>query len=167
MIDVRKGVESVRIRRAVAEDTDAVFALGLRTPELQVSYTAEFMGRDELVWSITKAPGVFLVAEVDGAIIGFLFASIADIERPNDRPHSYACLVYLVVDAPFRRSGIALQLYAACEHLLRERGTAYVYAWASEEGDGAVLAFADRQGFTRGHRYIWVDKQLTNDDHGK
>lgn len=163
MIDMREGVQSVRIRRAEAGDVDAVFALGLKTPELQVSYTAEFMTRDELAWSVTKAPGVFLVAEVDGTIIGFLFASVADIERPNDRPYSYACLVYIVVEAAFRRSGIAQQLYTACEHILRERGTAYIYAWASEEGDGSVLAFTERQGFVRGHRYVWVDKQLTEE----
>lgn len=153
--------DRVRIRRAVEADTDAVLAIGLDAPELQVSNTAAFMGRDELRWSIEHEGGVFLVAEVDGAIVGFLFANTADIEVPHADRCAYACLVYLVAVPAMRRMGIAQQLYTAAEHILRERGIASLFAWASVEGDGSIVAFLQRQGFVEGHRYVWMDKELS------
>lgn len=148
----------ITIRTATIDDWKSIYDIGLKTPEIKVSVTEEFMEPAELQWSITNPWGIFLVAKEGGEIIGFSYATYNDPERPF--PFKFACLVYLVVLPEFRRQGIAGQLYAASEKYMKDIGIEYIYVLANIEGNGEIVSFMKQQGFAEGHRYVWMDKLM-------
>lgn len=148
----------MNIRPASLDDFMELYEIGKSTPELRVSRSEEFMEPKELKWSITNPDGVFLLAEEKQKIVGFVYANTKDIETFK---HKYACLVYLVVIPKSRRRGLAQRLYQKCEKRLKEKNINYLYGWASLEGDGSILKFMQKQGFTEGHKYIWMDKKIS------
>lgn len=146
------------IRRAVKEDFDALYKLGKRTPELSVMANGEFMEEDEFLNAIETPSGVFLLAESEGVVSGFIYTNRLDPDRPLKT--RWACLVYLAVDPAFRRQGIAQELYNACVAILKEQGVNHLYGWANIESDGSIVRFLEREGFAPGHKYMWMDKKL-------
>lgn len=148
----------MNIRKASLNDFEELYKIGKSTPELKVSATEEFMDADEFKWSITNPNGVFLLAEKEKKVAGFIYANAKDIERPFE--HRYACLVYLVVIPEFRRMGIATKLYSECIKVLEKMGVTNLYGWANAEGDGEIIDFMKKQGFAKGHKYVWMDKRL-------
>ncbi|MBI4147126.1 GNAT family N-acetyltransferase [Candidatus Woesearchaeota archaeon] len=149
------------IRAASLDDFEVLDIIGINTPELKVSATEEFMDRDEFRWSIQNPNGIFLLAEeqVNKKIVGFVYVNAKDtLERPLE--NKYACLVWGVVVPEFRQQGIAKQLYAECEIKLKEKGITNLYCWAHAEGESKIIDFMKRQGFTEGHRYVWMDKKI-------
>lgn len=145
------------IRPATSDDQEKLYALGLGTKELQVSATDTFMERDEFLLAIKNPRGVFLVAETQGTIAGFIYANTDDKDMMKK---CYACIVYIVVAEVFREQGIAQQLYNACEQALKAKEVTNVYGWANVESNGAIIQFFSKQGFTQGHSYVWMDKKI-------
>ena len=146
------------IRKAETADYGAIYNLGSHTPEFQVSSSGPFMEQDELLSAIENTKGVFLVAESDSTIIGFVYASGQDLERgPRTK---WACLVYLVVAREFRKRGIAQKLYDACITELKHNGINHVYGWANLESDKSIINFMEKNGFSTGHHYVWMDKKI-------
>jgi ribosomal protein S18 acetylase RimI-like enzyme len=148
----------MEIRKATLKDFDTLYALGLETEELRVSSLEPFMDEDQFKLMITSPDYVFLVG-LEGAVrSGFVCAHADDANAQLQ--HRYACLVYLAVHPAFRRRGIGRQLYVACEEELHRMGITHVYGWAYAEGSGEILSFMKRQGFVKGHQYVWMDKRL-------
>ena len=87
--------QQIKIRPVEDKDFAELYNLGNNTPELKVSGTEDFMDKDEFRFSMTDAKSVFLVAEAEGDLAGFIYAGTQDAERPL--PNKWACLVYLVV----------------------------------------------------------------------
>ncbi len=146
------------IRQATAKDFESLYKLGLATPEFQVSGNSEFMENDEFLSAIQNPNGIFLLAEFDGGIAGFIYANMQDPERgPKTK---WACLVYLVVEAGHRKDGIAQRLYAVCFEELKKSGVNRLYGWANAESDGSVINFLKKNGFNEGHKYVWMDKKI-------
>jgi GNAT superfamily N-acetyltransferase len=145
-------------RPATSQDFEKLYELGKNTPELQVSNTENFMERDEFLSAIQNPHGVFLVAELDSQIIGFIYANTSDPERPLK--NKYACFVYLAVKPEFRKHGFATDLYNHCEQKLKTMGITHAYGWAHPES--GILNFLKKKGFTEGHKYVWVDKKLND-----
>lgn len=150
--------QQIKIRQVEQKDFAELYALGENTPELKVSATEDFMDKDEFRFSMTDAKSVFLVAEVEGSLAGFIYAGMQDAERPL--PNKWACLVYLVVAPKFRRRGIASELYTHCLAELKKRNITNLYCWASAESDGAIGQFMKKQGFAEGHQYMWMDRKI-------
>lgn len=144
------------IRKATIDDFCMVYTLGKSTPELKVSASEEFMDEDELKWSLNQPYGIFLIAEEKKHFIGFIYASIRDIERPY--PDKYACIVYLVVHPDWQRKGIGKKLYEKCIKELKTRKITYVYAWANPTS--GIIPFLKKQGLKKGHPYVWMDKKI-------
>ncbi len=147
------------IRRATLNDFKKLYALGKKTPELQVSATEVFMDEDEFRWAIKNRRGVFLLAENDRELQGFIYASSHDVER-TALPHKWSCLVYLAVAKNFRGRGVATVLYEECLKRLRRRGITHLYAWVRTEHHNGVENFMKKQGFSEGHRYMWMDRKI-------
>ena len=149
----------MNIRLAKQEDFTNLYEIGMNTPEFRVSANEVFMDSDEFLWAISgNKESVFLVAEEDEKIVGFLYANAKDLDKPLE--NKYATLVYVVVLSGFRKRGIAEALYRECEHRLKKMGITHIYAWASAEGDGSILHFLEKQNFAQGHQYVWFDKEL-------
>ena len=148
------------IRPASIDDFVILYALGKQTSELRVSATEEFMQEDEFRMAITRDSAVFLCAEEKNKLMGFIYANARDKDKPLQQ--RYACLVYLVVHPNYRKRGVAQQLYLACEKILKEIGITNLYGWAriSEEGMSPIREFMKKQGFQKGHQYVWMDKKI-------
>jgi len=149
----------MNIRKAELTDFAQLYELGNKTPELAVSSSDNFMEPDEFRWAITNPAGIFLLAEEDGQPIAFIYANKKDSDRPYQRDR-WACIVYLAVSKDYRKRGIAQSLYSTCEQQLKGAGITKIYAWANAEGDGAIIKFNLKQGFSEGHKYVWMDKEL-------
>ena len=145
------------IRSAQVADQAALYAIGLATKELQVSATDVFMEPAEFLRAITNEQSVFLVAQWQQNLVGFIYATLDDKEMVVQ---GYACLVYLAVMPAYRGQGIAQALYQACEQALKARGIHQIYSWANTESNGAIIQFFQKQGFAAGHRYMWMDKKF-------
>ena len=146
-------------RIATREDFSALYKLGAETPEFKVSAIAPFMDEDEFMNAIENPMGVFLLAEEGKDIVGFLYANRQDPERAPDT--SWVCLVYLVIRREYRKYGLAQRLYDACVAELKTDGTTtHLYGWANAESDGSMLGFFKKNGFSEGHKYVWMDKKL-------
>lgn len=144
------------IRLATPADLPRLYEIGLHTPEIQVSTTEPFMDKDEFLDALNRKENFFLVLEQDDQLQAFLMASTRDEDIPYK--HHYACIVYIVVDQKFRGQGYAKQLYLEAEKLLRQRGMTHLYCWANL--DSGVIPFMEKQGFAKGHQYVWMDKKL-------
>lgn len=149
----------MHIRSATKEDFAALYALGAETNEFKVSVSVPFMEEDEFMNAIMNPFGVFLLAETDGRIVGFLYANRQDPERVLDT--SWVCVVYVVVRPEFRKQGIAQMLYDACVAQLKGGGkTTHLYGWANAESDGSMIGFFKKNGFSQGHKYVWMDREI-------
>ncbi len=146
----------VKIRRAEAADALNLHRFGLTIPELKVSSQVEFMTLEEVQESLSQAGGMWFLAELEGSLVGFIFALVGDLDRlPNA---AQACLVYLAVAPECRRQGIAQRLYDRIQDEFQERGVSYVYAWACPTS--GVIDFMRRQGWNPGRTCLWLDKQV-------
>ena len=146
------------IRKATAGDFEALYKIGLATPEFKVSASGEFMEQDEFLSALEDPLGTFILAESENEILGFIYANRQDPERaPKTK---WACLVYLVVTPEYRGRGIAQALYDFCVQELKQCGITKLYGWANSEGDGSIIKFMKKNGFSEGHKYIWMDKEI-------
>lgn len=148
----------MNIRLAKSEDFPILYQMGKQTVEFRVSAREVFMDAGEFKFGITDPNSVFLVAEETNKIIGFVYASLIEHDKPLEKQS--ACLIYMTVLPEFRKHGIAQKLYTECEKALKLKGVSGIYGWANTESDGAILKFMEKQGFAVGHKYVWVDKEI-------
>lgn len=147
----------MNIRVARESDCDTIYNLGISTPELRVSAQEPFMTREELLEAIAHPDSVFLLAHEKDAIIGFIYARVGDLGIYS--MERWACIVYVAVAANHRRSGVAKQLYEACEKLLQTRKVTNLYCWTNIESTG-IVPFFQKRGFIPGKTCMWMDKKL-------
>lgn len=148
----------MNVRLATKEDFPVLYELGKSTKEFQVSAKEVFMDAGEFAFGIEDSHSVFLVAEENDNIIGFIYAS--DLDHDKHLEKRSACLIYITVIPEFRGKGIAKTLYQRCELILKERGISGIYSWANNEGDGSIIEFLEKEGFFKGHTYVWMDKEI-------
>jgi N-acetylglutamate synthase-like GNAT family acetyltransferase len=146
----------MRIRKATMKDFKTLYDIGLRTPELSVSDGA-FMDRKEFRWYIVNRHAVFLVAEENGRIAGFICANTRDTERAAE--HECACIVYLVVLPGYRKRGLATALFKECVRQLKKKRIRYIFTWANAKSK-PIQKFMEKQGLKKGHACIWMDKSI-------
>lgn len=114
------------------------------------------MDPEEFKFNIRNKYGIFLVAEENNDILGFIYANAKDEER--DYAMKWACLVYLTVKKEYRGKGIATKLYNECRKELKKRKIKFIYGWANPKS--GIVRFLEKKGFNKGHEYIWMDRKL-------
>jgi GNAT superfamily N-acetyltransferase len=112
---------SVLVRPARTEDGDAVWPLAR---ELATSYDVQLEAYARVfALSVEADDALVLVAECDGAVIGYLLGQAHHTFHAN----GHALWVEeLMVRADHRGAGVGRALMAAAEDWARERGAAYV-----------------------------------------
>ena len=128
----------------------------MNTPELKVSATEDFMDPEEFKDCILSDKGIFLLAEEDKNIVGFIYANTEDIEKT--RIIKWSCIVYVAVNPKFRGRNLATELYDSCIKELKTLGVTHVYAWANPHS--GVIEFLKKKGMALGHECVWMDKEL-------
>ena len=146
----------MRIRKAMPDDFEELYRIGLSTKELRVSATEPFMDKDDFKLRIKDKKHVFLLAEADKKIVGFVCANTKDLDRPLK--NKYACLVYLTVLPGYRKKGIASRLYNSCATELKKDGITHIYAWANDSP--AIKKFLKAKNSAEGKKYVWMDRKL-------
>ena len=147
----------MKIRKALRKDFGELYDLGLLSTELRVSKNEPFMEKDDFMLRITDKRHVFLIAEEQNTIAGFICASTKDTDRPLK--HRYACLVYIVTSPDFRRRGVATKLYRECVRILKARGITHLYTLADADTK-AIQKFLLGKGFKTGEKMIWMDRKI-------
>jgi predicted acetyltransferase len=160
--------KSMILRSLTIEDeTDAVRAHALLAPE-EFPFLFDFEPGDDFVAYVARVdafnaggqfskggvPGAFLIAEVDGAIVGRLSVRF----ELNDYLRLYGGHVGYCVLPEFRRRGYASGMLGEGLELLRQRGTASVLVTCDEDNAGS-RAVIERAG---GH----FDKRVDGDGSG-
>jgi N-acetylglutamate synthase-like GNAT family acetyltransferase len=156
-IKIVMGSKNMKIRKATSKDFNLLYEIGLKTPEFKVSSSEEFMDKDEFLLAIKSIRGVFLLAEFGQEIVGFIYAHRKDEPKMQKK---WACLTYLVTKPEYRKVGVAQKLYKQCLKELKALGITNLYVWANCESDGSIIYFMKKNGFSEGHKYLWMDKKI-------
>ena len=125
----------VNIRPAKADDYDAVAVVWSAA-----GLPASLRGRDSregVVEQLKWFPTSYLVAEVDGRIVGVVLGT-------HDRRKGW--INRLAVHPRFRRRGIAARLITACEKALRAEGIDII-ATLIEEGNETSICVFEHSGY--------------------
>ena len=148
---------SMTIRPATSSDVPALGRLGALLLRTHYEFDTErFMAPDEnsgdgYAWflgtQLHEADVVVLVAEQNGAIVGYVYAGL---EPQSWKELREACgfIHDVVVAEGGRRSGVATALIDAASEWLRGRGAPRVMLWTAQQNDGAQRLF-ERLGFRR------------------
>jgi ribosomal protein S18 acetylase RimI-like enzyme len=90
---------------------------------------------------------IVLVAERDGAIVGYVYAGLEELSWKELRDAA-GFIHDVVVDEAGRRGGVASALIEAAADWLRAQGAPRVLLWTAEQNEGAQKLFA-KLGFRR------------------
>jgi GNAT superfamily N-acetyltransferase len=147
----------VHVRRATRADLPVLGRLGAHLLRVHYAFDprrfiaptgnpeagyAHFLGTQ-----IDASDATVLVAERQGAVIGYVYAGIEPFSWKELR--EAAGFVHdIVVDAAERRTGVAGALMEAATTWVREQGVGSVMLWTAAPNDGAQRVF-ERLGFRR------------------
>ena len=139
--------DHLRIRPAVAADADALWPL---VRAFAVSFTPERAAFERtLPELLTRTDTLLVVAEADGAVVGYLLASVHPTFLANA---PVAWVEEVMVDAESRRAGAGSALMAAAERWAAEVGAAYISLASRRAGEFYVtLGYDDSAVFFRKH----------------
>ena len=144
--DARVSAPPLDIRPAIASDADALWPL---VREFAVSFTPERSAFERtLPELLARTDTLLLVAEVDGAVIGYLLASVHPTFFANA---PVAWVEEVMVDAESRRAGAGSALMAAAE------------SWAADSGGDAFRRRRRARPISRSRISIgrWVCRRPT------
>ncbi len=132
-----KAASSIVIRTFRPQDYDALIALWA---ESRLPYKPQGRDRrDKIVRETGASNAIFLVAEVDGKLVGSVFATHDGRKGWINR---------LAVSPTVRRQGIASRLLAAAEMRLDQRGIEIVACLIEDWNQGSARFF-EKAGYSR------------------
>lgn len=127
-------------RVAGLADADHVAQL---TAQLGYDVPAEVV-RTRLASVLERSDHRFLVAEVDGAVAGWIHGAVIECIEAD----SFVMIAGLVVDRDHRKAGVGRLLLGRIEGWAREQGCSIVRLWSSASRTGAHR-FYETVGYTR------------------
>ena len=137
------------VRTATNADVNAICKIGESDPSFAVSDRIRFYERSEIEeWIRSPENNVFLVAEDNDRIGGFLFCKIMS--------HHWAMLDTLFVLPEFRGEGVANSMLDALVRRLQDKEISYLSAICGEE-DSETDAWLRRHNFSRERKYSWFE----------
>ena len=104
---------------------------------------------------LSRDDAVVVVAEQDGTIVGYVYATVEPLSWKELRDEA-GFIHDVYVDEPARRSGIARALIDAALAWLRERGVPRVVLWTPTPNAGAQHLF-ERAGFRHTMREMTLE----------
>ena len=144
----------MKIRKATKKDISEVIKLGKKIEELEFSNKFPFHGKSELMEALKDKNSIFLVAENDKKIIGFLYAKIL-----FHRAGGWCMLDNLAVKKDERHKGVGTELLKQLYSKLKKRKINYVQV-LEEEHHKKTRNFWSSRGFKETKKFIWAEKML-------
>lgn len=146
----------VTVRDFQPEDEAAVLELYKATPELHKNTVVDFLEEDQRELWFEREDKLFLVAEENGAVLGFVYVNL----KPKSLSEEKARMLHLAVQRGKRGNGVAKQLVAECmRRLLRDYEVKDFYFNVNENNVGMAV-FARLLGFREAGRYIRYEARL-------
>lgn len=106
---------TLKIRTVKMDDLDAIVEL-----ESSAFHMSEEMTRKDMIGRIENYPNTFLVAEVDGKVVGHVFGPVSKERyirdelyfknQPNNAQYPYQTILSLATNQDYRKQGIASAL---------------------------------------------------------
>jgi len=145
----------MNIREAAIDDIDAVHELGSSVDEFKVNdETVNFWPKELLVQAAQSSDALILVAEDEG-IFGFLVVNY-------NKSLKKALIENIYVRPDKRDQGIGEQLLEQMFKLLPGIGCEYVATLVPPDARGALELY-QRNGFSKGESFVWLDKSLSEE----
>ncbi len=150
----------IHIRQATPDDLDGIFQLNLQINSLHFANAPEAFvapseaDREFLAQALENKERLFLVAEREQQILGFLTAMITQNDTVSFLIKDPICRVgTIVVDEEQKQQGIGRQLLQACEQWARDANATQVRLEVMEFNQPAQR-FYDNQGFKTNSRIM-------------
>jgi ribosomal protein S18 acetylase RimI-like enzyme len=151
---------SVNIREMSISDLAAVYALGERVfPADKWPALYRTWDEYELAMHFASDGETCLVAELDGAVVGFALGSLLAKRRSA---WNYGYLVWLGVEPATGRKGIASRLFERMTELFIHHGARMILVDTDADNETA-LAFFRKQGFGQETPHLYLSRNLTRD----
>jgi ribosomal protein S18 acetylase RimI-like enzyme len=147
--------DAAALRACIVEMQDFERA---REPDLPAGETMADAYLDFIAARAARMNGRLLVAELDGAIVGFVgILPAVPPEEPDEPQAPHAYVSDLVVRSAHRREGIGRKLLDAAEAYAREAGATVLRINVLANNTGAAELY-DRAGFAQ--RLLQLSKRL-------
>jgi len=144
------------VRQATEHDAPGIFELGTAYNAFHVSERVPFYEYDEVVaWLRDPKDNIFLVAQVESTIVGFLFCKVMSIH--------WALLDNFYVIPKSRGEALGAALLRELRSLLRQRNVKYLSSLI-ESRDDLSQRYAKQVGFKPQQQYQWIDTFLDDKD---
>lgn len=151
MKSIKKSTSSLLIRKFKLDDYKTVLALW---NEAHLPYKPH--GRDSktsIKWQITQSNTIYLVAEINGTLVGTLFGSHDSRKGWVNR---------LAVSPSYQHKGIASQLVANFEQRLSTLGITIVAALIEDWNTASMTVF-QRWGYKKSSDVFYFTKRKNNE----
>jgi L-amino acid N-acyltransferase YncA len=136
-------------RFAELGDVSAIYALGMSTDTFRVSDALPFYTERELVeWCADRRDNVLMLAETEGAVIGFAFCKLMS--------YRWALLETVYIAPDYRATRIGERLRFHMVDVVRERGIMLVSAMIRADHPGLVR-LSERIGWDNCGEYTWMN----------
>jgi ribosomal protein S18 acetylase RimI-like enzyme len=149
--------QAIAIRRAEQRDLPALGRLGAHLMRVHYAFDPDrFMAPGDdpaggYAWFLGTQLGdpsvVVLVAEREGAVVGYVYAGL-EPQSWRELREAAGFIHDIVVHESGRRHGVASALMEAAVAWLRERGAPRVMLWTADQNEAAQQLFA-RLGFRK------------------
>ena len=151
---------AITVREMELEDLHRVYALGERV------FTADRWPNLYRTWDEYEVVDLFgldgetcLVAELDGAVIGFALGTIIEKRRSA---WTYGYLLWLGVEPELGPLGVGSKLFARLQDLFIEKGARMMLVDTAAE-NGRALDFFRKQGFGNETGHVYLSKNLARE----
>lgn len=143
----------IKIRRAKLKDAHEIYKIGASIRELNFSNKFKFHQKDEIIEFIKKPKdNILLVAEIDGKIMGFLYAKILAYGQ-----WGWCMLDNLAVLPKYRKHGIGTHLLKNLYKIMKKHKVHYVHI-LEDVHRKKTKKFWHEHGFKEEKIFAWADK---------
>ncbi|MFW6363643.1 MAG: N-acetyltransferase family protein [Spirochaeta sp.] len=154
----------IEIRLAEIDDLAPVFHLGERLfTSQQYSNLYRTWDEYEVTSQFNLEPDNFLVAEIDGKVIGFAIGSVIEKSRSA---WTYGHLVWLGIDPSVSRRRIASRLFDRFMEIMQKQGVRMLLV-DTQADNNAALAFFRGKGFGNPVKHVYLTLNLNTAKPGK
>lgn len=150
----KKEIKKMKVRKANQKDVNEVIKLGKKIEELEFSSKFPFHDKSELKEALKDKNSVFLIAEENKKIIGFLLAKIL-----FHRTGGWCMLDNLAVKKDERCQGVGTELLKQLYSKLKKEKINYVQV-LEEEHHNKTREFWKDKGFKETKKFIWAEMML-------
>lgn len=142
----------MKIRSMQLSDIEVVLAVGPSVVGFDMSTGKRFWSREVLEAWCASESDLMLIAEEDGAMVGFVFFAC-------HIPTGKATLENLWVAPPWRNQGIGKLMIRSAVFDLRQLGCKFIVA-LTEQANAPTIQTLGVEGFDTGKTLLWLDRQL-------